>query len=120
MATDATTTTIAPAQSLAGQESESHWTPQVIIGGALSFIMLGGLLYELFSTQSESIHSQIVSILSMGFGSAVTFFLGNMQRPRANSGGTQALINAEPPSVVTVNNPPGPRVTAHDSNMVTP
>jgi hypothetical protein len=79
------------------QQQESHWTPQVIIGAMLASGILGLLGYELITTQSESIHSQIVSILSMGFGSAVTFFLGNMARPRAASG-----VTVEPPATVSV------------------
>lgn len=78
-------------------QQESHWTPQVIIGAFLAAGILGLLGFELITTQSESIHSQIVSILSMGFGSAVTFFLGNMARGR-----TGAAVNVEPPAVVNV------------------
>lgn len=94
-------TTIGPAPA-----QESHWTPQVIIGGIAFVGVLAVLAYKMIVTTDAAVEGQLI-IAMTGIGSAgATYFLGNMQRPRA-----QPSVTVEPPATVNVtdgNTPPPP------------
>lgn len=91
--------------------SDRRATVQLLVASTLAYAIVGLMGYLVTQSIDLGERGQLIGTLSGGFGAAIAFFLGNMQRASQNAAGAGPTVNVESPRVdvnATADNKPAP------------